>query len=1102
MSSTIVAAGQNQSRALNARLLVSTAVIAALAGALPAHADNTAAAPVLVAQQNPGPTPADASAQKSSKEDTTLEEVVVTGSRIVRRDYESQSPIVTINADAFKNNSSVALESTLNQLPQFNPSGNQSSLSPAQNPFPSATSTPGAATLDLRGLGPNRTLVLVDGQRAQPINATLAVDLNTIPSAAIESVEAITGGAASTYGADAIAGVVNFKLKKNFQGLQFDAQTGISQQGDDQENQVSALMGTNFGDGKGNIMMALSYAKRGGVQGADHAWVRAGWNDPGTLAPAPGGTNLSEFVWDTANVPSAGGWIGKSPAYYIDQNGSLFDANSPTNSAHPYTGPVGGTSGYKVNRDGTLGFNNEQNDQLQIPLTRWSAFASGHFNINDHVSVYAKLNYSETKTSYEGGTDQLENIWAVTVPYNPLYDDPSSATFQNGPPGTKYHPVPQQLATLLDSRTNPGAPWTYNGGLDYIGGFTELNTSDVYQFTLGFNGDVPFSSSTKDWTWDVYGSHGQTNVIQQQPNGYPSLSQIQALFNSNMYGQGFTNSFPIAVGGGCTSGLPIFNANGSVNNSPTISANCTDWILLRMNTITQLTQQIAEADLQGGLFEMPFSAGKVRFALGADYRSDDFNFNPDSGYNANQPYPNVVNNIALPVGVAGSTSVSEVYTEFSIPLVKDLPFVKSLEFDPGFRYSRYNTTGGVNTFKLLGDWAVTDWIKFRGGLEVANRAPNIAELFTPIGGSSLTFGYDPCAVYPQTPSWGNSATNPNRLNAQALCQYLITRDGGPASIMVPGASANNYQYFFGGYTPNAFPFPIALTQGNPDLKSEVARTLTVGTVIRAPFTSPLLSKMTLSLDAYHVQLDGAIGIPAFNTVYQECLSPQYNTLVGAAPGTYSGAQMAANNPYCGLINREYAPQAGDVYGAMRNYKAEYINQGGIKTAGLDAQFDWNVRPSDVDFLRAIPGSLGLNVVGSYLQEYQVSPFTGASYINYTGTVGTGTSGSLFRYKLLSTLTYSVGPATGGLRWQHLPSVAAAPGSSPGTLGAGSYNLYSLFGSWTINDTLEIRGGVDNLFNVWPEWAGAIVGTNNNTGTTNENYDTIGRRFYLGLRARF
>ncbi len=1104
MSTPIAAA---KPRHCAARLIVSAAVTTALAGGFTAHADQPASAgsqqALVLAQANNSPA-AGPSPTTPAKADDTVQEVVVTGSRIVRRDYDSQSPIVTVPATTFENTSSIGLESTLDQLPQFNPSGNQSALSPAQNPFPSATATPGAATLDLRALGVNRTLVLLDGQRAQPVNATLAIDLNTIPAAAIDSVETITGGAASTYGADAIAGVVNFKLKRNFEGAQIDAQTGISQYGDDQENTVSALMGTNFADNKGNIMMALSWAKRGGVDGTSRPWVRDGWNDPGTLG---GGPPLPQFSYSATNMPTNGSWIGPSPTYYIDQNGNVFDVNNPQNPAHPYTGPLGGSSGYKINPNGSLGWNNEQYDPLQIPMTRWSAFASGHYDFTDHVSLFAKLTYSQTKTSYESaGYSQLGNIWAVTVPYNEASDDPASPTFGQVAPGGTFHPVPAGLAALLNARpvvpgapagtTGPDSPWTYNGPLNYIGGFAELNTSDVYQATLGFSGDIPNTDST----WTIFGSHGETNGVEEQPNGYPNLTRIQELFNYNLYGQGFSNSYPIAVTGHCTSGLPIFSPTGGFVSNPTISTDCANWILMRMNTITQLTQQVGEADIQGGLFEMPFGAGRLRYAFGVDYRSEDFNFNPDSGYNANQDTPVVVQNIALPVAVQGHTSVSEAYTEFSIPVVKDLPFVKSFEIDPGYRYSRYNTAGGVNTFKVMGDWNVTSWVKIRGGLEVANRAPNIAELFTPIGGSQLTgisgvTTPDPCAVYSITPSWGNNPANPNRLNVQALCQYLITRQGGPASIMVPGASANNYMYDVFGYTPTPFPYSIAITQGNPNLKSEVARTLTWGAVLHAPWDSPLVSKMSLSVDWYDIVLKGAIGIPGFNTVYQECLDAQYNNLVGRPYGSVTGAQMAANNPYCALINREYVPGL-DPYGADRNYNAEYINQGGIKSSGTDVEFDWTVSPSDMRV--PVPGALSLNVIGSYLKEYAESPFAGAAYIDYTGTEYNNS----FRYKLYTTLSYAVGPVSAGLRWTHLPSVAPPPGSAAGELGVDSHSQFDLFARWAITDALELRGGVDNLFNTWPEWVGAIPGTNNAIGTTNENYDTIGRRFYLGLKAKF
>ncbi len=179
----------------------------------------------------------------SDEKEFQLEEIVVTGSRIVRRDYESSSPIVTIKADTFEDRSNIGLESALNQLPQFTPAGTQLMSSAAGTPFPAATAAPGAATVNLRGLGTNRTLVLVDGKRVQPINAMLVVDLNTIPSAAVESVEVITGGAAAVYGADAIAGVVNLKLKKDFEGATFDAQYGITQEGDGEEFQFNGLLG-------------------------------------------------------------------------------------------------------------------------------------------------------------------------------------------------------------------------------------------------------------------------------------------------------------------------------------------------------------------------------------------------------------------------------------------------------------------------------------------------------------------------------------------------------------------------------------------------------------------------------------------------------------------------------------------------------------------------------------------------------------------------------------------------------------------------------------------------------------------------------------------
>src|SRR5687768_16390673 len=203
--------------------------------------------------------------------------IVVTGSRIARPDFNSNSPAISVDEALLENSSTAALESNLNRLPQF---------VPAQTPTggfhiqPTATNTPGAATISLRGVGSNRNLVLVDGRRSTPSNASGVTDISTIPAAAIERVEIVSGGASATYGADAVAGVTNFILKKNFQGLELDGRVSITQEGDGFEYQFSGIMGADFDDGRGNVSLALSINDRGETFQGDRQWYQDLWNDP------------------------------------------------------------------------------------------------------------------------------------------------------------------------------------------------------------------------------------------------------------------------------------------------------------------------------------------------------------------------------------------------------------------------------------------------------------------------------------------------------------------------------------------------------------------------------------------------------------------------------------------------------------------------------------------------------------------------------------------------------------------------------------------------------------------------------------------------------
>jgi iron complex outermembrane receptor protein len=1029
----------------------------------------------------------------SDQEEFELEDIIVTGSRIPRRDYESYSPIVTIKADTFEDRSNIGLESALNQMPQFLPAGTQALSSAAGTPFPASTAAPGAATVNLRGLGTNRNLVLVDGKRVQPINANLVVDLNTIPSAAVESVEVITGGAAAVYGADAISGVVNLILKKDFEGASFDAQYGITEEGDGKEFQFSGLLGADIFDDRGNVMMGFSYADRGTILGKDREFVRDGWLDPGTTSAGVqplGSSNLSTYKPDAFNMPAAG-W--GAALYRIDQNDNVFDQANPFDPAHPYTGPIGYDSGFKIDPDGTLTYFDKDINYLQLPLERYSIFGSGRFGLTDTIEFYMDLRYSENQTLAVGFKQQFFDIWGIQIPYNHLYDDPDSPEFGQGPLGFAHHPVPAALADLLNSRPNQDAPWQYQGNMHYLPPFQTLTTSNVFQVSGGLRGEFG-SGFTEDWTWEVYYSHGKSTINAQQPEGFTFLPRAQQILEADQYGKGFVNPFGVAVTGSCETGIPVFNEDGSFNDSSYVSQDCSDYMTLRMNSITTLEQNVFEANMQGSIFELP--AGKLQFAAGAGYREEEFRFEPDTGYNANQEYPYVVGNIALPVAVNGSTDVSELYAELLIPVVKDLPLIKSFTLEPGYRYSDYSIAEEVDTYKVMADWKVTDWVRFRGGVQRANRAPNIAELFTPTGASTMVLAVDTCGSWAEGPDWGNKPENPNRYNVQALCQYLMVRDGAPASMYVPGeASADNWAYnAFGGAF--FFPFSLGITGGNPDLESETADTETYGIVIDSPFSAPAVQNMRISIDYYKIEIEGAIDIPGHDMIYQQCMDAQYNPLIGSAPGTYTGEELAAGNPYCAFINREFLGDGMNDFGADRKYQAPYINQGALFSEGYDVQIDWSSDFSDIG-LDSIPGRVGVNVLVSILEKYAVAPFPGSAVVDYTGTV----NNSSFDYRTLTTFTYSNGGFSGGLRWMHLPELDPAPGSASDIRGVNSYDLFDLFARYLISDGIELRGGINNLTYAEPE---PVNGSsmNNNLGSAISSHDIIGRRFYLAAKVWF
>ncbi|WP_191229268.1 TonB-dependent receptor plug domain-containing protein [Aurantiacibacter xanthus] len=988
---------------------------------------------------------------------TADDQIVVTGSRIARRDYDSESPIVTVGSDMLENTASVSLDQSLNKLPQFSGGANQ--ITSADDGQTTPTSSPGIATVNLRGLGSNRTLVLLNGRRTQPANASLVVDLNTIPTAALQGVEIISGGAASTYGADAVAGVVNFQLKRNFSGVEIDTQFGQSFRSDAEQYKVTALIGSDFADSRGNAMIGATYQKREGVHLRDRPFYEAAFTDPNTPGrntwPNFGGFNgtSTQAAYDSVFVPKgylpgdvpAGTQLFFNTAPTVD-GASLFAVapGAVSGEAAPgYTGSLYPDN--KLLADGTLSPNSFPG-LLSSPMERYSLFATAYYEVSPALEFYVQGNFdqNEVMTEFIGYTPAF-NQWSVNIPRDGA------------------HAIPDELAAILDARGNPAAPWTLYKQLDYAGPRQVTTNTYTYEVLVGARGELPVS----DWTYDVFASHGRTSSDVDYA-GFVDLARYQDLIARPNYGAGAEfNNGRTGLLATCTSGLNPFLNTG-------VSQDCLDIIAPQYNSETELTQDQIELNIQGALFALP--AGDLRFAVGGAYRENDFSYDPDPNFSTS-------NTTSLTIGLfdvsptSGSTNVKEIYGEVLIPVLTDKPFFEDLSLNAGIRYSDYNTSGGVTTWKLTGDWRVTSWLQLRGGYQRANRAPNVAELFQPAVFQTVAWpDHDPCSKFTRA-DYGNVPGNPNRQQVLDLC-----------SAMAGGFPVTED---FVGNVPTYFPLGRDLQRGNRNLTSEKASTWTIGGVISSPSSSPLLRDLSLSVDYYNITIDGAIAPASTQVVYQEC----FNAL-GNNP-TYD-----PNNEFCQRINRS------SIDGRWISTVASFENLGMLATSGFDVQLDWAL---EAPGLGGDSGSIFANVLFNYLSEYLVQNNPGGPVFDYSDTVGAEIGippyGPQFRWKLNTTVGYDFGPGMISLNWRHLPSArhfvkATSPNAQQDDIRA--YDIFDLAGRYQVNETLQLRGGIENLFDRDPNIYGRIPGVTDAVGEPEPGgaYDVLGRRFYIGAKVSF
>jgi outer membrane receptor protein involved in Fe transport len=923
-------------------------------------------------------------------------EIVVTGSRISRRDYVSASPIVTTSQAALQATGAVNVEQSLNQLPQFvQGQGQQGGVGGGGT---------GRATLNLRGLGDRRNLILLDGRRLPPSDTFGVVDVNIIPQSLIESVETITGGASAVYGSDAISGVVNFRTKRSFDGIEADVQYGDTFRTDRHTLDASLTGGLTSKDDRAHAILNFGYTQRGTLFGTDRKFYRNGvlssFIGQGTYVPSA--TNLPTQAAINAAFPNvAGGAINRTQSLGFNDDGSLFGQVGLAN----YKGPTDGfysTFGNVVRMPVAL-------QSLQTrPQTRYSAFGKFDYELSDGLTAYAQVLYVESKTKGDT-TRSLTQFYIPTVSINNPF-------------------IPASLRAILASRPNPNADFVINKRFTELPAKTSEQEFKTSELLVGLRGKLPVG----DWTFDAFAARDRTKFV-EEINVATLFSRVQSLLQASDGGRSL-----------CTGG---YNAFGLANNSQ-ISQSCINYLTANLTSTQDINQNNFEASAQGSLFKLP--AGDVKVSLVADYRENSFSFVPDSQIRAGNAEAIVATNPSF-----GRTKVKELAGEVFVPILRDAPFFKSLNLTGGLRYSDYNVTGGVFTYKAELEWQPIDTVLLRGGYQRAIRSPNIGELFSSATGGQVQVGTppgsgDPCDVRTAT-----------RVSGGAPLRALCIATG------VPVALVDNYNFTTTG---------IAIqNSGNRDLDPENATTKTLGLVWRPQFGTPLLSNFSFSVDYYDIKVKKIIATIDGVTALSKCYNQD-----GSNP-TYD-----AGNAFCQLIAR-------DATGGVNSIALPYLNLGGIKTSGIDFQADWAMDLGGA-------GRISVNALVSYLDSYKRATFQNSAFQEFRGTIDAAQFLPLPKWRSVLTTNYTIGKVDFGLRWrftQKMRDVTSVTRPTAPAAGVPNYSLFDLNGRFKINDSYTLRAGITNLFDKKPPVVGGTLGL-----TQAGTYDVLGRSFYVGMRARF
>jgi iron complex outermembrane recepter protein len=962
-------------------------------------------------------------------QDQTIQEVVVTGSRIAQPNLETTSPVTQVTAEDVITQGVTKIEDLVNQLPQ---------AFAAQNATVANGST-GTATVNLRGLGSPRTLVLVDGRRMPYGGVTnSAADLNQIPTAMVERVEILTGGASAVYGSDAIAGVVNFIMKKDFEGVQIDGQYSLYQHNNDfggpgavklrdviagrartnpsqfalpDDNvtdgngvQGSILMGVGTDDGRGNITAYASYQDNKEVlqRDRDFSACALATNNP-TVSFACGGSGTAAPGTFTNFAPGAANFN-----YTIDSTTGNFRRFDSTLDQYNY-GPI--------------------NHYLR-PDTRYSLGAMGHYELAEFADVYTQLMFTDVRSIAQIAPGGIFFDTSTVNCDNPFLNEVRNGTTMAAQIGCDAAEIASGASTAL-----------YIGRRNVEGGGRQQDFhNSSFRGLIGSRGAI-----AEGWDYDVSTQFSRTSATARTLN-YFSIPKIQRALD--VVDVGGVPTCRSVVDGTDPNCVP-YNAFeiGGVTNAALSYIQAPG---LQQGTIDQnVTMGVITGDLGTIGAKLPWADDSIKVAFGVENRRDKLTNTPDDL----QANALLSGSGGATIGIEGSTNVNDLFTEANIPLVQGKTGAEQLSIDLAYRYSDYSSGTQTDTYKIGGDWAPVEDIRFRASFQRAIRAPNIVELFTAQGFNLFDLDGDPC---------GADLAGTVEAASDAAC----LASGVPAALLrssVLDSPAGQYNFLQGGDTT---------------LDPETSDTMSYGFV----FTPRFAPGLSVSVDYFDIEVEDLISTFGSANSLDAC---------------YKFNDAAA----CSRINRN--PANGTLWVGDGHVVDLNTNIGGLQTSGVDLNLNYT------GLEMGSMGSLSFNLTATHLLELITNP--GAQGFPEFDCAG------LFAGACVSSLTTAVNPETRTrlrVGWQtpwnvdvavthrYISEVELEGGVATRidrTLDAEHY--FDLFGSWNVTEMANVRVGINNVLDNDPSIT-TSVGTTGNGNTYPQVYDALGRYIFGGVTVKF